>query len=118
MASSPPGPRIAAPKICLLGASTRIFMKPFVSPFSTARVGAALIAAREGKQDPFDAITAVIPWDRLRASVAEAGDYVWSRARQRTVNAEEYRLLRTASEAALPAAWGLGLSGYAPRIGR
>jgi len=37
-----------------------------------ARVGAALIAAREGKQDPFDAITAVIPGDRFRASVAEA----------------------------------------------
>ncbi len=37
-----------------------------------ARVGAALIAARERKQDPFDAITAVIPWDRFRASVAEA----------------------------------------------
>src|SRR5260370_34542560 len=37
-----------------------------------ARVGAALIAAREGKQDPFDAITTVIPWDRFRASVAEA----------------------------------------------
>jgi hypothetical protein len=27
---------------------------------------------REGRQDPFDAITAVIPWDRFRASVAEA----------------------------------------------
>jgi hypothetical protein len=38
-----------------------------------ARVGAALIAAREGKQDPFEAITTVIPWDRFRASVAEAG---------------------------------------------
>src|SRR5215471_1804424 len=37
-----------------------------------ARVGAALIAAREGRQDPFDAITAVIPWDRFRATVAEA----------------------------------------------
>ena len=35
-----------------------------------ARVGAALIAAREGKRDPFDAITTVIPWDRFRASVA------------------------------------------------
>src|SRR6516225_9393506 len=33
-----------------------------------ARVGAALIAAREGRQDPFDAITAVIPWDRFRAT--------------------------------------------------
>jgi hypothetical protein len=37
-----------------------------------ARVGAALIAARDTKQDAFDAITAVIPWDRFRASVAEA----------------------------------------------
>jgi hypothetical protein len=27
---------------------------------------------REGKQDPFDAITAVIPWDRFRVSVAVA----------------------------------------------
>src|SRR5215467_48866 len=31
-----------------------------------------LTAARECKQDPFDAITAVIPWDRFRASVAES----------------------------------------------
>ena len=37
-----------------------------------ARVGTALIAAREAGQDPFDAITAVIPWERFRASVAEA----------------------------------------------
>ena len=37
-----------------------------------ARVGAALIAARDGKQDAFDAITAVIPWERFRATVAEA----------------------------------------------
>ena len=37
-----------------------------------ARVGAALIAARDTKQDAFDAITAVIPWDRFRARVAEA----------------------------------------------
>src|SRR5271166_1003412 len=37
-----------------------------------ARVGAALIAAREARQDPFEAITAVIPWDRFRASIAEA----------------------------------------------
>ena len=37
-----------------------------------ARVGAALIAAREAGQDPFEAITAVIPWERFRASVAEA----------------------------------------------
>jgi hypothetical protein len=37
-----------------------------------ARVGAALIAAREAGQDPFEAITAVIPWERFRASIAEA----------------------------------------------
>ena len=37
-----------------------------------ARVGAALIAARDNQQDPFDAITAVIPWDRFLATVAQA----------------------------------------------
>jgi len=37
-----------------------------------ARVGAALIAARDNKQDAFDAITAVIPWNRFLATVAEA----------------------------------------------
>jgi hypothetical protein len=37
-----------------------------------ARIGAVLIAAREAGQDPFDAITTVIPWERFRASVAEA----------------------------------------------
>jgi hypothetical protein len=37
-----------------------------------ARVGAALIAAREAKQDAFDPITAVLPWARFRETVAEA----------------------------------------------
>ena len=37
-----------------------------------ARVGAVLIAARDSKQDPFDAIATVIPWDRFRMTVAEA----------------------------------------------
>jgi TnpA family transposase len=37
-----------------------------------ARVGAALIAARGGQTDPFSAITSVIPWERFRATVAEA----------------------------------------------
>jgi len=37
-----------------------------------ARLGAALIAACDNKQDAFDAITAVIPWDRFLASVKEA----------------------------------------------
>jgi TnpA family transposase len=37
-----------------------------------ARVGGALIAAREVGRDPFEAIATVIPWERFRASVAEA----------------------------------------------
>jgi TnpA family transposase len=37
-----------------------------------ARVGTALIAARDSKLDAFDAIATVIPWDRFRATVAEA----------------------------------------------
>jgi uncharacterized protein DUF4158/resolvase-like protein len=37
-----------------------------------ARVGAALIAARQGGQDAFDAITTVIPWDRFQTTVAQA----------------------------------------------
>jgi len=39
-------------------------------------------------------------WEHLNLT----GDYVWSRADQRTVNADGYRPLRMASEAALPAA--------------
>jgi TnpA family transposase len=37
-----------------------------------AKVGAALIAAHDGKADAFAALTTVIPWERFRASVAEA----------------------------------------------
>jgi TnpA family transposase len=37
-----------------------------------ARVGAALIAARDGEQDAYDAIATVIPWERFRTTVAEA----------------------------------------------
>ena len=37
-----------------------------------ARVGTAVIAAREGKRDAFEAITKVISWERFCASVAEA----------------------------------------------
>jgi len=37
-----------------------------------AQIGAALIAAREAKCDAFEAIAEVIPWDRFRATVAEA----------------------------------------------
>ena len=37
-----------------------------------ARVGAALIAARDGKQDAYGAIAAVIPWERFRTTVARS----------------------------------------------
>ncbi len=37
-----------------------------------ARVGAALITARNGKQDAYGAITAVMPWERFCTTVAEA----------------------------------------------
>jgi hypothetical protein len=37
-----------------------------------ARVGAALIAARDGEQDAYDAIATVIPWERFRVTVAKA----------------------------------------------
>jgi TnpA family transposase len=37
-----------------------------------ARVGAALIAARDGETDLFSAITSVIPWERFCVTVAEA----------------------------------------------
>ena len=37
MTSSPPVPRIAAPRMAPVSASTAIFMNPWVSPFSTAR---------------------------------------------------------------------------------
>lgn len=37
-----------------------------------ARVGAALITARNDQQDAYDAITAVMPWARFCTTVAEA----------------------------------------------
>ena len=37
-----------------------------------ARVGVALITARDGEQDAYDAIAKVIPWERFRSTVAEA----------------------------------------------
>ena len=37
-----------------------------------ARIGAALIAAHEAKQDAFGAIATVIPWERFCSTVAEA----------------------------------------------
>src|SRR5262252_3164854 len=37
-----------------------------------ARVGTALITAREDKQDAYNAIIALMPWEKFRTSVAEA----------------------------------------------
>ena len=37
-----------------------------------ARIGAALIAARDGEEDAFSAITSVMAWERFCATVAEA----------------------------------------------
>jgi len=37
-----------------------------------AKIGAALIAARQAQRNAFDAIEEVIPWDRFRATVGEA----------------------------------------------
>src|SRR3984957_8613981 len=52
-----------------------------------ARVGNALIAAREAGQDPFDAIASVISWERFRASIAEA------EALARSEEFDPYRML-------------------------
>jgi hypothetical protein len=41
-----------------------------------AQVGAAVIAAYDGKQNAFDAIANVIPWERFRATVAEAEELI------------------------------------------
>jgi hypothetical protein len=61
-----------------------------------ARVGAALIAARDNKQDAFDAITAVIPWDRFLASVEEA------EALARSEEFDAYQMLSRAAIRAAP----------------
>jgi transposase len=54
-----------------------LFTPPYSPDFNPiekfyAHVGAALIAAHDGKQDAFNAIVTVIPWERFRTTVAEA----------------------------------------------
>jgi hypothetical protein len=39
-----------------------------------ARVGAALVNARERGRDPFAAIEAIVPWDSFSASMKEAAE--------------------------------------------
>src|SRR5207248_878878 len=55
MTSSPVTPRIAAPRISLVSASTITFMKPWVSPFSTARATRAIgrVATNALRPDAF-----------------------------------------------------------------
>jgi hypothetical protein len=52
-----------------------------------ARVGGALLAAREGGRDAFEAVDAVIPWERFRATVEEA------EALARSEEFDAYRML-------------------------
>ena len=62
----------------------------------------AIAALREVEDVPDHLLAHLSPlgWEHVNLT----GDYVWSRADQRTVNADGYRPLRMASEAALPAA--------------
>lgn len=51
----------------------RLTVVPSMRRFAcTHALRAAIISAREAKRDAFDAITAVLPWDRFRDTVAEA----------------------------------------------
>ena len=82
-----------------------------------ARIGAALIAAHDGKQDAFEALAGVIPWDRFRASVAEAA----ALARPEDLNvhgtlAEHYAGIRRWSPAFLDAFGFAGVPAAAPLL--
>ena len=70
--------------------------------WNTRYLNRAIAALREVEDVPDHLLAHLSPlgWEHVNLT----GDYVWSRADQRTVNADGYRPLRTASEAALPAA--------------
>jgi len=70
--------------------------------WNTRYLNRAIAALREAEEVPDHLLAHLSPlgWEHVNLT----GDYVWSRAGQRTVNADGYRLLRTASEAALPGA--------------
>ena len=71
-------------------------------PIALAPTTASGEHLREVEDVPDDLLAHLSPlgWEHVNLT----GDYVWSRADQRTVNADGYRPLRTASEATLPAA--------------
>ena len=70
--------------------------------WNTRYLNRAIAALREAEDVPDQLLAHLSPlgWEHVNLT----GDYVWSRADQRTVNADGYRPLRMASEAALPAA--------------
>jgi TnpA family transposase len=70
--------------------------------WNTRYLNRAIAALREVEDVPDRLLVHLSPlgWEHVNLT----GDYVWSRADQRTANADGYRPLRTASEAALPAA--------------
>jgi TnpA family transposase len=70
--------------------------------WNTRYLNRAITALREAEEVPDHLLAHLSPlgWEHVNLT----GDYVWSRADQRTVNADGYRPLRAASEATLPAA--------------
>jgi Tn3 transposase DDE domain-containing protein len=70
--------------------------------WNTRYLNRAITALRGAEEVPDHLLAHLSPlgWEHVNLT----GDYVWSRADQRTVNADGYRPLRMASEAALPAA--------------
>ena len=70
--------------------------------WNTRYLNRAIAALREVEDVPDHLLAHLSPlgWEHVNLT----GDYVWSREDQRTVSADGYRPLRTASEAALPAA--------------
>src|SRR5713226_9771228 len=61
MTSSPESPSSDAPRICFVSLSTRIFMKPFVSPFSSPRSFSETDTTADLKK--FDMPTLILPGD-------------------------------------------------------
>jgi hypothetical protein len=70
--------------------------------WNTRYLNHAITALREVEEVPdhFLAHLSPLGWEHVNLT----GDYVWSPADQTTVNADGYRPLRSAPEAALPAA--------------
>jgi hypothetical protein len=70
--------------------------------WNTRYLNRAIAALREAEDVPDQLLAHLSPlgWEHVNLT----GDYIWSPADQTTANADGYRPLRTAPEAALPAA--------------